>query len=58
VNSFDGPVLDESELTLPQMLRKAGYRTACIGKWHLGWDWEAIRIGERRPEKEGARPED
>jgi arylsulfatase len=26
----------ESETTLAQMARQAGYRTMCIGKWHLG----------------------
>jgi arylsulfatase A-like enzyme len=32
-----GPCLIEKErLTLPQMLRNKGYRTACIGKWHVG----------------------
>jgi arylsulfatase A len=28
--------LDAREVTLGQMFQRAGYRTACIGKWHLG----------------------
>jgi arylsulfatase A-like enzyme len=39
--------LPASEETLGQMLRKAGYQTACIGKWHLGYDpkFSALRHG-------------
>ena len=36
---WDPPLLEPERITLPEMLRAAGYRTACIGKWHLGWDW-------------------
>ena len=28
--------LNPSEITIAEVLRDAGYRTACIGKWHLG----------------------
>jgi arylsulfatase/arylsulfatase A len=28
--------LHPAETTLAQVLRSAGYRTACVGKWHLG----------------------
>lgn len=30
--------LSTNEITLPQLLAQTGYRTALIGKWHLGYD--------------------
>ena len=39
--------LPPSETTIPEILKGAGYATACVGKWHLGWHKEL------RPQQQG-----
>lgn len=33
------PLIADTLTTVPKMLKKAGYTTAAIGKWHLGFDY-------------------
>lgn len=35
-------LIEPKRETLATMLQKAGYQTACIGKWHLGLDWGRV----------------
>lgn len=39
VNLWEEPLIAAGRLTIGGLAKQQGYRTACIGKWHLGWDW-------------------
>lgn len=39
VGLWGAPVIAEDRMTIGKLAQDAGYDTACIGKWHLGWDW-------------------
>lgn len=40
VQSFGPPSFEAGEFTMARMFKAQGYKTACFGKWHLGWNWE------------------
>lgn len=39
VDGYSPPVIEPGRRTVASLLQEGGYATACIGKWHLGWDW-------------------
>ncbi|MDX1944003.1 MAG: arylsulfatase [Pirellulaceae bacterium] len=39
VGVFGDPLIAPDRMTIGTLAKKHGYRTAAIGKWHLGWDW-------------------
>ncbi len=53
---WDPPLIAADRLTLPKMLKQHGYATACVGKWHLGWDWavegDRAFLGELRKHRQ------
>jgi len=40
LGGFSRALIDADRLTLPALLSRHGYHTSCVGKWHLGFDWQ------------------
>lgn len=50
---YDPPLIQPERLTVAEFLKDQGYATACIGKWHLGWDWQLNHGGYARDSIQG-----
>jgi len=48
---YDKPLIEKGRETIASLLKKQGYSTACIGKWHLGLKWETK--DEQQPPLDG-----
>lgn len=48
LNGHSDHLIDPNRETVASFLKKHGYATACVGKWHLGMDW---------PTTDGKRPQ-
>jgi len=55
---YDPPLIEKGRFTIGQLFKKNNYSTACIGKWHLGWEWslnnnsffsDSLKIGNDAP---------
>jgi arylsulfatase A-like enzyme len=55
LDNYVQPLIAKDRVTLPGMLQKSGYHTACIGKWHLGFTITASeKIDSKKQKFEGA----
>lgn len=45
LRGYSLPIIPITRTTIASLLKRAGYNTACIGKWHLGWVWNNIEAG-------------
>ncbi len=48
LNGYSKPLIASERPTLAEMFRNNGYRTAIIGKWHLGWTWNHPEATEKQ----------
>lgn len=55
LNGRSNHLIPADRPTLGHLMRKGGYHTAMIGKWHLGWDWHknGKEIDFTKPVKNG-----
>jgi arylsulfatase A-like enzyme len=53
--TYSPPIIPTSRLTVASLLKQAGYETACVGKWHLGWNWVDGRPGQQNKVPIGAK---
>ncbi len=40
LGGFSPPLIERDRLTVAAFLDANGYNTACVGKWHLGFNWQ------------------
>ena len=43
LQTYSAPVIEKRRLTVAELMRRSGYRTAAIGKWHLGMRWPGVK---------------
>lgn len=46
-------LIEPDRITVADLLRKQGYHTTCVGKWHLGMDWPEGEDRFTKPIKNG-----
>ena len=38
--NYEKPLIEPKRQTVASLLKLSGYETACVGKWHVGLDWQ------------------
>lgn len=55
LDGYSKAMIEDDKDTAPKLLRRNGYKTAMIGKWHLGWNWvmtqDSLEMDDKVPYK-------
>ena len=58
LKTYSKPIIPKTRLTVASFLKRQGYHTACIGKWHLGMNWVDVKKGKAEELPLGSRMTD
>ncbi|TVR58622.1 MAG: arylsulfatase [Spirochaetaceae bacterium] len=50
LGGYSSPLIEDGRDTVAALVKRAGYRTACIGKWHLGLEWSRTTDAPEAPD--------
>ncbi len=51
LKNYEKPLIESNETTIASYLKRNGYYTACVGKWHLGLEWQLNENAPDNPEE-------
>lgn len=54
LNGYSASLIEKDRTTVASLLKKNGYNTAVVGKWHLGLDWVEKKTKEEKSDKESS----
>jgi arylsulfatase A len=56
LSGYSESLIKQERTTIAEFLQENGYKTAFIGKWHLGWDWSITEEDKNSRDNFNARP--